>query len=272
MNCGELIRLVERKTASVINLDCRHPAFSTDKRFKMPPDQLHHHGEYCRYVKSGGGFCTCVGNKARSLEIAKRGRSFHGICPYGVWDLALPVMFRGALAAVVYLGYYRIAGQGAGAHDDNLWRGKVPPEITAAKIVELREWGRFIVRFLHVELELWSETGIVTGKHHDEGFYADACGKFIDMNYHDNIALSDLAELLCVNPDYLGHALKRVHGKTFRGMLAAKRIAEAKSLLENQTRTITEVAMACGFSDSNYFSAVFRRLTGRTPSGFRRGE
>jgi AraC-like DNA-binding protein len=48
------------------------------------------------------------------------------------------------------------------------------------------------------------------------------------------------------------------------------RVEKAKPLLAVEHYSVTEAASACGFSDSNYFSAVFHRLTGVTPKEFGR--
>jgi AraC-like DNA-binding protein len=49
------------------------------------------------------------------------------------------------------------------------------------------------------------------------------------------------------------------------------RITQAKRLLKETDHTITQIAMDVGFSDSGYFSRVFRRETGMSPEAYRRG-
>jgi AraC-like DNA-binding protein len=48
------------------------------------------------------------------------------------------------------------------------------------------------------------------------------------------------------------------------------RVYQAKLLLKNSQKTITEIALAVGFTDSGYFSRVFNRQTGMSPEAFRR--
>ncbi|MGQ9491544.1 MAG: helix-turn-helix domain-containing protein [Anaerolineae bacterium] len=48
------------------------------------------------------------------------------------------------------------------------------------------------------------------------------------------------------------------------------RIQQAKQLLTNTHKTITEIALEVGFSSSSYFSRIFRRKTGMTPEAYRR--
>ena len=49
------------------------------------------------------------------------------------------------------------------------------------------------------------------------------------------------------------------------------RIRRASALLRESTLPITEIALRCGFGDSNYFSRAFRKASGMTPSQFRKG-
>jgi len=47
------------------------------------------------------------------------------------------------------------------------------------------------------------------------------------------------------------------------------RIAKAKELLWNSSKSITDIAMQTGFSSSQYFSRVFRKYAGMTPADYR---
>ena len=47
------------------------------------------------------------------------------------------------------------------------------------------------------------------------------------------------------------------------------RIRHASSMLRDSTLNVTEIALRCGFDDSNYFSRIFRKYTGHSPSEFR---
>ena len=104
MNLAELMRFGERKSGAVICLEPLHCAFVGDSPLKLAPDQFLHHGAFCRYHKTHQGLGECSRNKARSIEIARRGRAFSGCCPCGIWDLALPILWRGELTGVLYLG------------------------------------------------------------------------------------------------------------------------------------------------------------------------
>ena len=113
--------------------------------------------------------------------------------------------------------------------------------------------------------------GMNSVKRRDENFYVQNCLSFISGHYQENIALADLADLLGVNPNYLGGVLRKKLHSTFREQLTRKRLEEAEILLRlHPGLSIGEIAFKCGFADSNYFSAVFRRKRGMTPTQCRR--
>jgi AraC-like DNA-binding protein len=66
---------------------------------------------------------------------------------------------------------------------------------------------------------------------------------------------------------------RRLHGSglTYGGVLQEVRYAAARHLLQNERRTIGEIALALGYSDHAHFTRAFLRWTGLTPRAFRLG-
>ncbi|MEX8992983.1 helix-turn-helix domain-containing protein, partial [Salmonella enterica] len=58
-------------------------------------------------------------------------------------------------------------------------------------------------------------------------------------------------------------------GMTINQYLRQVRICHAQYLLQHSPLMVSEISMQCGFEDSNYFSVVFTRETGMTPSQWR---
>ena len=90
---------------------------------------------------------------------------------------------------------------------------------------------------------------------------------------HGSISIPFNIEQFCLQLQIAPRTLRR-HFKTKTGMtisdyLQQLRLCRAMSLLRDPTRAISLVAADCGYDDSNYFSSVFRKLTGETPSQYR---
>ena len=91
----------------------------------------------------------------------------------------------------------------------------------------------------------------------------------VNKNYSERITLDDIAALTYFSPIYCDTVFKREVGRSIIDFLIDKRIEEAKKLLLAQTAALTSVAERVGFSDYNYFSRVFKKRTGYTPSAYR---
>ncbi len=250
MKLATLLRELERRASCSISLEALHPAFVRAASLALPPDQYVHHAAFCRTRKLGENSQECIRNKRRSLEIAALGRAFRGHCPHGIEELAQPVMLSGRLAAVLYFG-------------------AASPEKTLGN--NTGRYARFAAEFIRLELEIFlAEHPERPGR--GEAFYLEQCQAYIDRQYTENIGLADLAQRLNTNANYLGGLLKRARGATFRELLTERRMAEARILLRlHRHLTIREIAFRCGFSDSNYFSTVFKRSCGESPAAFRTG-
>lgn len=247
MNLSAILKIIETECCTRISIEALHPAFADCEELQMTPEQPLHHSHFCRSKKLADNNRRCAMNKRRSLEIASRGRSFCGKCPFGVRELAVPVMFQHKLAAVCYF---------------TLLPG-------SAALTELRARGRWLAEF--IRLVLAADGGnSSTSRRNTPEYYRKRILFFFDLHYMENISETDLADELGLNVNYFSTLFKKVTGKSFRQMLNERRIHEAKIYLRLHTGLrISYIARLCGFTDSNYFSTIFRRATGMSPKRYR---
>lgn len=93
---------------------------------------------------------------------------------------------------------------------------------------------------------------------------------FIHEHYGEPIGRGDFARYVGVSEGYLSRSFNQETGLSLIHYLTRYRIQQAKQLLVTTDKTITEIAMEVGFSDSNYFSRVFRQEAGISPLTYRR--
>ncbi|MBN2899247.1 MAG: response regulator [Clostridia bacterium] len=94
--------------------------------------------------------------------------------------------------------------------------------------------------------------------------------RHLESNYDHQIKLNDLAELAHVNSSYLSRLIKQETGSTLTEILTKIRIDKAKELLELGHMKTYEIAIKVGIEDPAYFSQVFKKYTGLSPSEFKK--
>jgi signal transduction histidine kinase/DNA-binding response OmpR family regulator len=95
---------------------------------------------------------------------------------------------------------------------------------------------------------------------------------YVQQNYQETLTRQGLARHVGMSDDYLTYCFRQELGMTPIAYLNRYRVTQAKDLLKETDRTITQIALDVGFSDSGYFSRVFRRETGVSPDAYRRRE
>lgn len=91
---------------------------------------------------------------------------------------------------------------------------------------------------------------------------------YISEHYGSDLSLGQLAKKYALSRSHFSKLFKEVTGVGLSEYINITRISAAEKLLAKKALSITEVASACGFNDSNYFAAVFKRLKGITPKKY----
>lgn len=111
----------------------------------------------------------------------------------------------------------------------------------------------------------------LSGKQH---FYSpmhkamQQAAEYISENINEDLSLRALSEHFLMSPSYFSKQFRAVTGIGLNEYIAITRVTAAEKLLANGTLSVTEVAMRCGFNDSNYFASVFKRIKGITPKKY----
>lgn len=92
---------------------------------------------------------------------------------------------------------------------------------------------------------------------------------YIEQNYAENISVAKLAEMSNYSVRQFIRLFKKAFGCIPTEYIANLRMQKARELLRGKTASVTDIALFCGYGDSNYFSRIFRKYNGMTPSEYR---
>lgn len=94
--------------------------------------------------------------------------------------------------------------------------------------------------------------------------------EFIDEEIYRNFGLSDMAEILGLDPFSFTRSFKAATGETPHQYVIQRRIMHAQTMLQHTSQPIADVAYACGFSSQAHLTSTFTKHLGTTPGAYRR--
>ena len=93
---------------------------------------------------------------------------------------------------------------------------------------------------------------------------------YIDEHYMDaDLSLNDITTLINLSPSHFSAVFSRETNQTFMNYLTITRIQKAKELLRSTSLKSSDISYRVGYNDPHYFSFVFKKNTGFSPSQFR---
>jgi two-component system, response regulator YesN len=91
---------------------------------------------------------------------------------------------------------------------------------------------------------------------------------YIDAHYNEDFSLNDVSKMVSVSPQYFSTIFKDEIGESFIEYIRGKRIEIAKDMLRQKQYSVKEICYEIGYNDPNYFSRLFKKMVGVSPTEF----
>ncbi len=143
-----------------------------------------------------------------------------------------------------------------------------PLDITSGILQSEETAIKYVIRIIEKALELREKTA----SNRYDGI-VDEVKKYIDKNYADeDLSLNVLASHVNFSPNHLSMVFSQQTGKTFIKYLTDFRMSKAKELLRCTGKRSSEISLEVGYKDPHYFSYLFKKTQGMTPTQYRGGK
>lgn len=92
---------------------------------------------------------------------------------------------------------------------------------------------------------------------------------YIDNHFNEDIGLNQVSKEVSISPQYFSSIFKEEMGMNFVEYLREKRIEVAKELLRSKRYSVKEICYEIGYNDPNYFSRLFKKIVGVSPTEYK---
>lgn len=213
------------------------------------------------------GFSTCDGDTAY-LAIVFNAALFHSwshdsvhaqyVLPYLEGRAKLPVM--PAALAPSCAEHYRLLELAA-----EEFRGKLP----GYQLVVVSLMHMLLAYMARTFLPLRRQEGARRGPVPNAEAFKSLI-RYVETNVGERHTVEGAAKRLNLNPYHFCKTFKKLTGRTFIDYVNACRVEEAERLLREEDLSVTEIAGLVGCDNPNYFTRLFKRAKGVTPSQYRK--
>ncbi len=278
----DYVALLEREFSLTVTLHDNYLCERSD----LAELNIHSH-PYCLCMKTNTRLWNeCVERQKLIREKCRTEGRFFGMCHAGVCEYVYPIGtqceppgfvsvsgYRGEAGALREKAQHKLTklsaeyGLDYGATlelHEKLLSPRIPPqELVDALIYPLCD----MLVLYYGELSAAAPTSD-TSRARQKLYYEIA--NHIRLHHNGKIDLAYLSERLNYSKSYISHVFKSHSGMTINRYVNTLRIAEAKAMLSATELPVQEIALTIGYSDSNYFSNIFRDECGMSPREWRK--
>jgi len=142
--------------------------------------------------------------------------------------------------------------------------GQHLPSATLAEMTSSFRTDQELTNWLAAKLTQLSSENPTSSK---AAYYANA-KDYIQQHYADELSVSLVAEMLFISPNYLGKIFKEQSGQGILDFIKNTRLDAAAERLRGGNASIEDICIKTGFSDTRYFSKLFKEKFAVSPKKY----
>ena len=243
---------------------------------KLLSYEIHLHS-VCFYLKQNNSTIDkCVLNKKR-LNDSKITEPYYSCCYAGVEEFVIPVLYEGESILRINISGFRgtLAKSKKFMERISLKCDSLFPQLymeLSPSPPTLDEVMKFITPLKYMIIELYKHCQGISENYRENSptkqIFINAL-HYINENYMQQISCDSISSKFNYSTSYMQYIFKKEGNTTIKAYINNVRLNQARYLLSNSNANITSIALACGFSDSNYFSTAFKSKYGISPKKYR---
>jgi len=246
----------------------------------LPHSFFSHFGDFCRIVKANRTGQGCGGHDNRTIvrKSADIGKPFVNICHAGLSEVIFPVYgYNNIHIASVFIGQAITDDKGfseiirrvrdLGVDEEKLKSAyNQLPRISREKLLRIGKMADLAVKGMGIPIDFETSEHQAILQHYPA--IRQTLRLIADRSW--NISESEIAEKLNLHQSYVSRLFKKVMKCNFQSYIIRHRIGQAKAMLHHTDFSIMNIANYCGFTRQSYFTRQFKKITGMTPSEYRK--
>lgn len=240
--------------------------------------------EISAYPKELSGFCTliqqnpdvrkcCISNDSKAFEVVKNSEEVYIYqCQFGLYEAVTPLYHFGVLTGYLMMGQTIDTKSASRSYvydkalpfikDNDLLIHEVNSIPTSSKQKILS-----CISIMNICAEYISLSNRLNITYKD---LANKIKKYINKNYTTKITMDLLSNQFFYSKPTIMNTFKKTYHISINQYIITLRLNHATELLTNTSNSIYCISKECGFTDQNYFSKVFYKEYGITPSKYRK--
>ncbi len=248
---------------------------------------LAHTNPFCMYIKSDRQVyhkCLTMIRKMNN-RCRRECKTFFGMCHAGMCEFVTPIVSGDIIIGTINAGFFgghgalaknrihHVCGESALLNEEEAVRlyaaSFEEPSVTPEVLVPTLEMIAEYLSLTYDSIKATHDTSMRRRSSNEDNILSHA-SEYVRQYFTSRVQVAELADFCHCSESHLSHIFKKRLGVNINTYINKVRVEASKNFLVDSPASIADTALNVGFSDPNYYSRVFTRLVGISPSEYRR--